>query len=112
MRRDHEPLTHAQHGSDHQRVEALLTARIARWQRVIDDIKLQIHLGMREVRDRVAPLLTKMEMAVRHATTELRQIDECNEVDRLRVQRSLEHTLRGLEESMAEVRRSSEQRDD
>ncbi len=106
------PLTHAQHGSDHQRVEALLTARIARWQRLIDDSKLQIHLGTREVRDRVAPLLTKMEAAVRHATTELRQLDECDECDRLRVQQSLEQTLRGLDEQMAEVRRSSEQRDD
>jgi hypothetical protein len=105
------PLTHA-HGSDRQRVEALLTARIARWQRVIDEIKLQIHLGVREVRDRVVPLLTKMEAAVSHANTELRQLNDCDECDRDRVQQSLEQTLRGLEKQMAEVRRSREPRED
>ncbi len=89
-----------------------LAARIARRQKLIDDLKLQVHRGTREVRDRVNPLLKNVELNLRHAQTELRRLDASGEGDWPRIQQSLEHTLRQLEESLEQARRSSERTED
>jgi hypothetical protein len=106
------PLTRVRPGSDHKWIEKQLTARIARRQRLIDDLKLQVHLGTRAARDRVTPLLKNAELDLRDARTELRQLGASGQGDWSRIQRSLEHTLRRLEESLERARRSSEQPED
>jgi hypothetical protein len=106
------PHTSDRPGSDHSWVEAQLAARIALRQRLIDELKLQVHLGTRQVRDRVAPLLKKVELDLRHAKAELRQLDESDDGDWPRIQQALEHTLHELEESLEQALRSSERSED
>jgi hypothetical protein len=97
---------------DHSWVDTQLAARIARRQRFIDELKLQVHLGTRAVRDRVAPLLKKVDLDLRHAKAKLRQLDESGDGDRPRIQQALEHTLHELEELLEQARRSSERDED
>jgi len=106
------PETSVRPGSDHTWVEAQFAARIGRRQLLIEELKLQVHLSTRQVRDRVAPLLKKVELDLRHAKAELRQLDESGEDDRPRIQQALEQTLHDLEESLEEARRSSERSED
>jgi hypothetical protein len=106
------PLTRAQHGSDHKQVEAQLATRIEEWRALVDDVKLQIHLGPREVRDRVAPLLKKLEHELRHTKGELRQLEGSADGEWSRIHHSLQNALRCVELSLEQVRRSIEQSDE
>jgi chromosome segregation ATPase len=61
---------------DKQEVKKQVEAEIEKWQTKIDEAKVQMHLGAKELEDKLAPHVEKMEQELQEADNKRKQLEE------------------------------------
>ena len=88
--------TPTDHRSERRRVEEELGVDIEKWRALLDDAKLELYLGPREIRDRLDPELKTVDQELQRAKEQLRLLEESPESEWPSIRGSLHHTLGGV----------------
>lgn len=95
-----------------QQAVAQLESEIERWQAKIDAARLQMHLGAREVRDTLQPLIEKLERELSQAQKEWKQLNDASEGAWKDIQHGLRLSLKAMQRSFDKAEQHFEKSDE
>lgn len=76
-----------------------LKEEINKWQTKMDEAKLQLHLGGKEVKDKIDPFVKELEQKYAHAKKKLEEIDDASENAWDDIQQGFQSSFKAMSEA-------------
>lgn len=89
---------------DKQEVKKQVEAEMEKWQTKIDEAKVQMHLGAKELEDRLTPHIEKLEQELQAADKKRKQFDEVSGNAWQDIHHGLKISFKAMEKAFSDAR--------
>lgn len=86
-------------------VKEQLQAELANLQSIVDEVKLQMHLGVKETQDKIQPHLEQLEQELRQAKEKWNQFESSSESAWEDIQTGLRKSLKSMQQAFEKAKK-------